>query len=251
MTSYDVYLDTAASGRVMAHLLEPPALGVRFESRELMRRHLPGEIAAHLSWLASHGESVGVDAHPAYRLAEEVALAGDFESGDDVGIYQPDFMPVTDAEIERYLRIAGHAHADLLALVAPLDDRALDWVRDERTRPIRRVLRHVVGAELWYMGRIIDDPDRVPLPEVIAEAERRIGATPDQIDRLRIIWPAFQAWARSLSPEMRRRVTVPTWWTRVAGERWTARKMLRRCIEHCREHTRSIERTLAAYRAQA
>lgn len=247
MAQFEVYLDTGASGRVMAHLLEPPGLGVRFDSPEEMARRLPAEIGAHLIWLASHGELVVPDPHPAYRIAAEVTMAGDFESGDDVGIYGPDFVPVTDVEIDRYLRIGEYAHADLLALVGPLDDVTLDWVRDERTRPIRRVIRHLVGAELWYMGRIIDDPDRVPLPDVIADADRRIDATDDQIERVRIIWPVFQRWARSLTPDLRGRVTVPTWWTRRAGEQWTARKMLRRCIEHCREHTRSIERILAAY----
>ena len=244
----DIYLDTAASGRVMAHLLEPPGLGMRFESREEMAHRLPGAIRAHLGWLASHGESVASDPHPTYRIVEEVAMAGNFESGDDVGIFRPDFMPVTDPEIERYLRIAGYAHEDLLALVESLDDAVLDWVRDERTRPIRKVIRHIVGAELWYMGRIIDDPDRVPLPEVIADADRRIDATDDQIERVRIVWLAFQRWTRSLTSDLRGRVTVPTWWTHIAGERWTARKMLRRCIEHCREHTRSIEQILVAYR---
>lgn len=246
---YDVYLDTAASGRVMAHVVEPPGLGIRFASREEMARRLPVEIAAHLAWLTSHGESISPDPQPSYRVAEEMAMAGDFESGDDVGIYSPDFVPVDDAEIDRSLRIAGYAHADLLALVEPLDDAALDWVRDECTRPIRNIIRHIVGAELWYMGRIIDDPDSVPLPDVIADADRRIDAADDPIERVRIIWPAFQRWARSLTADLRGRVTVPTWWTHLAGERWTARKMLRRCIEHCREHTRSIERILIAYRA--
>ena len=64
MRQLDVFLDTAASGRVMAHLLEPPGLGVRFESREEMARRLPVEISAHLAWLASHGESVVSDPHP-------------------------------------------------------------------------------------------------------------------------------------------------------------------------------------------
>ncbi|HLA25291.1 MAG TPA: DinB family protein [bacterium] len=246
---FDVYLDLAASGRVMAHVLEPPGLGVRFASRAEMNRHLPHEIAQHLTWLAHHEEPVPADAVPVFRIAEEASMRGDFESGDDVGFYGPDEVPVTPPEIERHLRIAAYAHGDLLALVAPLDEPALDWVRDECTRPIRRVLRHVVGAELWYMDRIIDDPDRVPLPDIIAEADRRCDATEDQVERLRIIWPAFQQWARSLTADQRGRVTAPTWWTRRPGERWSARKMLRRCIEHSREHTRSIERILADFTA--
>lgn len=243
----DIYLDAAGSGRVMAHLLEPPGLGVRFESRGEMQGRLPGEIRRHLTWLVAHGELTAVESGGAFRIAEELPILGNFESGDDVGLYGPDTEPVRETEVEHYLRIGGWAHEDLLALVVGLDEAALDWTRDGRTRPIRRVLRHVVGVELWYMGRIIEDPDHVPLPAVIADADRQCDATEDQVERLHIIWPAFQAWARSLTPELRRRITAPTWWTHYQGERWTARKMLRRCIEHCREHTRNIEGILADY----
>lgn len=245
MSTLDIYLDVAASGRVMAHLLEPPGLGVRFPSREEMAHRLPVELDAHLAWLRSHGEPVPA-ALITFRVAEEAAIAGDFESGDDVGFYAPDAVPVTPEDVERYLRIGGYAHTDLLTLVEGLDDDALNWVRDARTRPIRNVVRHVVSAALWYMTRIIDDPDVHGIPPTLQEAYDRIGATEDMIERL-IVWPAFQAWARSLTPEQRSRITVPTWFTQLTDERWTARKMLRRCIEHCREHTRNIERMLAAY----
>ncbi len=242
-----IYLDVAASGRVMAHLLEPPGLGVRFPSRDAMARDLPGHLEAHVAWLRAHGEAAPAGPLP-YDLAEEVAVVGDFESGDDVGFYTPDTVPPTSEQVERYLRIAGYADADLLALGEPVDDAALDWVRDERTRPIRRVLRHIAGAEHWYMTRIIDDPQVAGFPDIIRDAYARCDATEDMVERVRIVWPAFQRWARSLAPEQRARVVLPTWFTSPSGERWTARKMLRRCIEHCREHTRSIEQILAAYR---
>ncbi|MCD5408077.1 hypothetical protein LR090_02355 [Candidatus Bipolaricaulota bacterium] len=36
----EVYLDRARSGRVMAHVLEPPGLGVRFESKAALEAEL-------------------------------------------------------------------------------------------------------------------------------------------------------------------------------------------------------------------
>lgn len=246
MSTLDIYLDVAASGRVMAHLLEPPGLGVRFPSREEMARRLPAVLDAHLAWLRSHGEPVPA-ALITFRVVEEAAIAGDFESGDDVGFYAPDAVPPTPQEVERYLRIGGCAHADLLSLVEGLDNEALDWVRDAQTRSIRQVVRHVVGAELWYMTRIIDDPGVHSIPPTLQEADDRIDATEDMVERLRLVWDVFPRWASDLSPEQRARITVPTWFTQITDERWTARKMLRRCIEHCREHTLNVERILAAY----
>lgn len=247
MNILDIYLDVATSGRVMAHLLEPPGLGMRFASRAAMRTRLPRAIAAHLAWLRRRGEPVPSMRPDRYRIAQEAFVAGDFESSDDVGFYSPDAVPVTPDEGERYLRIAGYAHEDLLRLVQGLSAAALDWVRDERTRPIRSILRHIVSAELWYMTRIIDDPGSHGMPEILEEADRRIDATEDMVERLRIVWPAFQQWARGLTDDVRGRVTVPTWFTERTEERWSARKMLRRCIEHCREHSSSIEQILAAY----
>lgn len=235
----------------MAHLLEPPGLGLRFESRAAMRTRLPRAIAAHLAWLKHHGERVPSARPDKYRIASEVFVEGNFESGDDVGFYAPDAVPVTPEEIERYLKIAGYAHEDLLSLVQGVGEAALRWTRDQRIKPVREILRHVAGAELWYMTRIINDPDAHGMPEMIAEADRHIDGTADAVERVRIVWPAFQRWARSLSPDLRSRMTVPAWFTERKHEQWSARKMLRRCIEHCREHTRTIEQILVAHRATA
>lgn len=251
VNSFDIYVDSSPSGRVMAHLLEPPGLGLRFESRAVMRARLPRAIAGHLAWLRSHREAVPRVRPDKLRIASEVFVTGNFESGDDVGFYPPDAVPVSPEEIERYLRIAGYAHHDLLAFVQGVSPAALGWTRDKRIRPIREILRHVAGSELWYMTRIIDDPGAHGTPGVIAEADRRMHATEDSMERVRIIWSAFQQWAGGLPPDLRGRVTAPAWFTERKEERWSARKMLRRCIEHGREHTRTIEQILAAYRSAA
>lgn len=248
MAVFDIFLDVAASGRVMAHLLEPPGLGIRFESRVDMERRLAAAIQFHLNWLRSHGEPILAPAEISYRVVDEVPMAGNFESGDDVGFYAPDAVPVGPDEVERYLQIAGYAHDDLSRLVEPRTDAELDWVRDHRTRPIRRIIRHVVAAELWYMSRIIGDPEAHGTPQILQDTSDRIDATENMLERLGIVWPAFQHWARTLTPELRSRIATPAWWTERQGERWTARKMLRRCIEHCREHTRSVEHILEDYR---
>ncbi len=241
----DVYLDISKSGRVMAHVLEPPGLGIRFPSRDAMESGFTPVLADHLAWLSAHGEPVPPDA--SYRIAEEVEVAGDFESGDDAGFYGPDTLPVTRNEIERYLRIGSWAHRELLELVDPLPEELLERRESPSVRSIREILLHVAQAELWYMTRILDDPTDSGLPAVISQAHGWVkGHSARPLDCLRVSWEAFQEFARSLPPGWEGRVTVPGWYASIP-EKWSARKMLRRAIEHCREHTRNIRRLLMSW----
>jgi len=239
----DIYLDVARSGRVMAHLLEPPGLGIRFPSRAAMEAELSAYLEEHLDWLRVHGEHVP-SRSVGYQVREAAEIEGDFESGDDVGFYSPDIAPLTPDELERYLRIAGWAHEELLDLVRALDDEALDWSPGEGARSIRQIVRHVARAELWYMTRVIDDPAEHGMREVISLADKRVDARPEAVvEALQTTWEAFQHFARELPDDWNGRVTVPSWYASIP-ERWTARKMLRRCTEHCREHTRNVERLI-------
>lgn len=246
---FQVYLDVSRqSPRVMAHVLEPPGLGIRFETRSAFEEGMTASLAEHLSWLASHGHWVGSPPqHPAWQVAEEYPVDGNFESGDDVGFYEPDLEPLTAADVERYLAIARSAREDLLALVRALPPGALEWRLNERSRPIRDILKHVAGAELWYITRILDDPERVDMPPELVELDRRMDAADDPVERLRMVREGFERFFRSLPEERLNRVVVPTWFCDIQTERWTARKALRRAIEHEREHTRSIRRTIAAH----
>lgn len=239
----EIYLDVAESGRVMAHLLEPPGLGVRFPSREAMEANLERLIQEHLAWLASHGEPV--PHQTGFRVVEEVEVAGNFESGDDVGFYSPDAQPTTEEEVERYLRIGTWAYRELIQLVEPLAEELLERKRDPNTRSIREILRHVARADLWYMTRIIEDPKEKGLPEVISRANRWVDARPGAAaECVQVTWEAFQEFARALPPRWHGRVVTPTWYAYLP-ERWSFRKVLRRAIEHCREHTRNICTLLA------
>ncbi|MBE3584509.1 MAG: DinB family protein [Limnochordaceae bacterium] len=257
MVPFDVYLDVSrASPRVMAHLLEPPGLGIRFESREALDQDLSAAIAEHLRWLAMHGHWQAVDGSPGtavpdtprWRIAQEVPVNGNFESGDDVGFYEPDSLPLSSAEVEHYLGIARSARDDLLALARALPTGALDWRYDSRSRTIRSILDHVAYAELWYITRVIDDPALANgMPPQIEAVDRRMDASNDPLARLVMVREEFERFFRGLDTERLSRAVVPTWFCQIQTEQWTARKALRRAIEHEREHTRSVLRTLQVH----
>src|SRR3989304_1771163 len=91
-----------------ARFASPPGLGVRFPSREDMARDLPGHLEAHRAWLRAHAEAVPAGP-PEYVVAEEIAVAGDFESGDDGGFYTPDTGAPTPPGGGGGPRLAAHA----------------------------------------------------------------------------------------------------------------------------------------------
>ncbi|MEW6045773.1 MAG: DinB family protein [Bacillota bacterium] len=248
---FEVYLDTSRkSGRVMAHVLEPPGLGIRFESRASFEREMGGAISEHLRWLASHGlweSPPPQNGSVEWAIAEEQPIEGDFESGDDVGFYGPDLAPLSRDEVERYLQIARCAREGLVALVRRLPPEAFDWRYNEKARPIRQILRHVANAELWYITRVIDDPSKHGMPPELDALDRRMDASSDPVERLLMVREGFERFFRMAPDEVLNQVTTPSWFCEILTERWTARKALRRAIEHEREHTRSILWTLASH----
>lgn len=246
--SFLVFLDVSRqSSRVMAHVLEPPGLGIRFETRSAFEEEFSTALADHLAWLARHGHAgASPPPDPVWQVVEEHPIEGNFESGDDVGFYGPDLKPLSAAEVERYLAIARSAREELVALVRDLPPEALSWRFNQQSRPIGLILKHVARAELWYITRILDDPDRVGMPPELVELDRRMDATADPVELLLMVREGFEAFFRSLQPECLNRVVIPTWFCDISTERWTARKALRRAIEHEREHTRSILRTVEA-----
>ena len=247
---YDVYLDVSRkSSRVMAHVLDPPGLGIRFEDRQAFEAGVSRALYEHLQWLASHRFLKAPPVSPeavAWRLAEEQPIEGDFESGDDVGFYAPDAVPLTCDDIERYLLIARRSREELVALVRSLPPEAMEWRYDERSRTIRQILRHVANAEFWYITRLIEDPDRAGMPAELAALDQRMDRSPDPVERLLTVREGLESFFRSTPLDLLNRIVTPTWFCDVRTERWTGRKALRRTIEHEREHIRSIRRTLAS-----
>lgn len=244
---YDVYLDVSRrSARVMAHVLEPPGLGVRFEDRRDFEAGMSEAIREHGTWLAAHGlyPAAAAAGAPAWRVAEEQPIEGDFESGDDVGFYGPDAVPLTRDEVDRYLAIARCAREDLLALARRLPPQAMKWRYDNRSRTVRQILRHVANAELWYITRLIDDPAVSGMPEELEALDRRMDGCDDPVARLVMVREGFERFFRSTPLERLNRIVTPSWFCDIATEQWTGRKALRRAIEHEREHTRSLLRTL-------
>jgi predicted RNase H-like HicB family nuclease/uncharacterized damage-inducible protein DinB len=241
MASYSAYLEIAADGTCLAHVLALPGCTVRASTREEALRRLPEAIREYHAWLARHGEKGPLLEESMHvEVAGESVGFGPFDPGDAAALFPPDQRPVSVHALDRHLRLMEYSRADLLALVQELPDDVLDWQRVPQEMTIRRVLRHVGNAEEWYVSRIVpldtlppewDQDHTLPLLEFL-EMERRTA-----VNRL-----------RQLSAAERSAISYPDTWTEHPDEPWTARKALRRFLEHEREHTAQVRRILDARR---
>ncbi len=215
-------------GRTGAWLLDWPGAFTYGSAREVaIGRAVP---AAHrfVDWLRSHGE----DVPPAPAVYAEVVDEAAATSLDDGYIVNASFAPddrrVDKAEIEAHLRRLQYAREDLLALddrIRRLESGGGEIGRDGRS--LDEVLRHIAGAETWFVSRL--DPEaRYPGPR-------------DDVGEYLAASRAF------LEDGLRRLVheQVPAR-TDGKGERWTLAKVVRRSLYHSLDHLDELDRRLAA-----
>ncbi len=151
--------------------------------------------------------------------------------------------PPTGEEFERDLRWMGYNRRALLSLVESLPAEVLDrgdptengkGIHDVPVPSIHRILRHVAGAEYWYLARI---PTEERLPE----------------EQPADVFAALAVVREEAGPVLRRLfATAPdrvveqsqTTWSGTFTEGWTLRKILRRALWHEAFHIEEIRRRL-------
>jgi hypothetical protein len=132
-----------------------------------------------------------------------------------------DWKPLTAPEIERALRILSWTRDDLLATVRHLDPEKLAVTYPGERWDINGILRHVGGAEWWYMERLGRAFPESDLPKAPFE----------RLDKVR-------AALVDLLPQLEGVIQV----VGVDGEFWSPRKLLRRAVWHERDHVNHIRK---------
>lgn len=187
---------------------------------------LPASVAAYREWLVHHGlraadEPIDID-------SESIEVFRAFKSeGDHLvnAFFAGDRRALAMNDVARGLALLDCSRRDLLALPAPLSPSLhLRPIDGELHGSLAGILSHVAGAEQWYLshwGRAVPRTDLPAEPLAQLEVVRR---------RTR------RTLARLVGDE-----AVVTH----RGERWSARKLLRRALWHERDHTQHIARLLA------
>ncbi|HEX7555075.1 MAG TPA: DinB family protein, partial [Leptolinea sp.] len=139
--------------------------------------------------------------------------------------WQVDWMPLTQVEVDRGLKVMQWSREDLLGLTRHLSDEWLDREEPGEKWGIRGILNHLANSELWLLSRINSEVDTSStLPE---DCFRRLAATRNILDQI-----------------IRSMVDDP----RVNGKDgsfWSPRKVLRRAAWHEVDHINHIFRLLS------
>ena len=237
-----VGLEIGEGGWTYAWAFDLPGCFSRGATPEETLKILPIRIERFLGWLSE----VEQGAHRGRTMAEvteKVSEPCPVRRGDTRALFLWDRQPPTEEELERDLRWMGHSRRTLLSLAQSLpaelliQESAGDASRelhDAVSPSIRRILRHVAGAEYWYLSRIAGD-------------NWLAGEEPPDVFR------GLEMVRASVVPALRRLfATAPdevvernqSTWSGTFTENWTLRKVLRRALWHEQFHIEEIRRRL-------
>lgn len=165
-------------------------------------------------------------------VVERVYVPEDVIGGNTAAFFGWDKQVPTDVEIASTLQVLSSSREELWATARALGAERWSERPGGGQRTVIDILRHVAHVEWWYMSRIVD----FPVPEAGYPEE------PEEME-------AFLEWTRqrvverlqALSSEELAAVTVPD---TESGERWSARKVLRRLIYYELYHIRQLKKLL-------
>jgi predicted RNase H-like HicB family nuclease len=133
--------------------------------------------------------------------------------------FAEDFRPMEEHEIRDFLHQMEGSRAALLALIRGLSSDDLEKRPTPETWSVRRTLEHVMSTEAELLAKLEKWPDSVGA----LQAVHRMA-----FQRFSILEPADTAIDH-----------------RIAGARWSTRRVMRRILEHEYEHIEQIREILA------
>lgn len=228
----EVGLETGSSEGSLAWVLNHPSCFAAGANANEALANLPDAITAYHAWLGKHDDrpsaSVGeieirvVDTWVDYRVNE--AFERVEQGGYEVSAwFLHDWKPLTGAEIARARQLLEWSRADLLSTVEGLSQETLEVKQPGERWNIKGILRHVGGAEWWYLDRL-----------GLAFPQRELPRDP--FERLGVV----RAHLLEQLPELEGSQQV----VGVDAELWSPRKLLRRTLWHERDHTAHIRKLI-------
>jgi len=217
--------------RTIAWALEHPGCFAYGNNAEQAISNLPDAIFSYATWAqtrsadwldASQIELAIDETFECYRIDEKTFER--VEKGSMVeSFFLHDWKPLTHLEIEHALKILSWTRDDLLDTIGSLDPEKMAAKYPGERWSIDGILRHVGGAEWWYMERL----------GLIFPENELPKASRERLEKVRVVLV-------ELLPQLEDVNQV----VGLDGEFWSPRKMLRRAVWHERDHVDHIRKLI-------
>jgi uncharacterized damage-inducible protein DinB len=213
-------------GRWIAHVPDLPGCYSSHTERDTAIAGAPGVVEAYIAWCAGHGIRVSGVSPP--MVVSEVVRSWQYEPDYEVNaFFAADRPAVASDELPEIKRLLAATRKDLLAALDSLDLDDLQRAIPGERWPIGGVLHHVARGELWYLDRL-------------GLAFPRAELTPEPLEAIEQV----RQHTLSVLPSLSSNTGVVA----LAGEIWSARKVIRRTLWHERDHTEHITKLRARLR---
>jgi predicted RNase H-like HicB family nuclease len=229
---FRVGIENNNEGRSIAWALEYPGCFAYGKDANAASANLEVAIQAYATWILKHEPRTWLNFEEAEIHVEETwevyLINDDFDQVGKDGysvesFFRYDWKPLTAIEIQRTLKMLAWSRADLLKTVKGLSDEKLNQIYLGERWSINGILKHVGGAECWYLDRLGLALPREQIPD---EPFARLKASRA---RLNEILPTLEGSKQVVG---------------VDGEFWSPRKILRRTLWHERDHTVHIQKLI-------
>ena len=238
--AFELLVEDAGSQGCLGHIPALPGLCFRAQTVAELKNTALARIGEYAGWLSAEGlsdltpktvelsrrvlaeEPSGIQ----MVIAERLAGAPVWESGNPAVLFEHDLQPLSDDAVRAHLSLVCRVLDRMQELVRSLSPEQLAGRPAPDRRSIDDTLTHLGNCIWWYCSRIDDD-----LPEPDESAGE---SPPDRIDRL---FGAAEAYLLNVPFPARKVVHVPTRFpTTDPHERWTHTKVCRRQAEHVWAH---------------
>lgn len=156
-----------------------------------------------------------------YSIGEDFELKAD---GYEINAwFRDDWKPLTADEVARGLLILAWSRVELLETVKDLSEEVLEQRYPGERWNINGILRHIAGADWWYMDRL---GLAFPRQEVPSDPFERLEKVRTHLNQ---VLPGLTGSKQVVG---------------IDGEFWSPRKLLRRAAWHERDHTWHIQKLL-------
>jgi len=225
--SHRTALEDIEANHFVCWMLDLPGCYSAGRNRETVIALAPSRITDYYTWIHKHNStSPVVDGPFRIELVEEFSAHASEEAPEYLvnAFFEDDRRPLSSEDVEIGLQLLGWTREDLLKILGGLTPEQLNNpIESEIRGSILGILEHVCGAENWYFSQFRMDVDWSILPNNIE-------------GKLTAIRTNTRAQLSNLIGESQIAASY--------GERWSARKILRRTLWHERAHTEQIAQQL-------